>query len=58
MEKEVENLKIELDRNKKEACQTEDQYKDALLHWQTKVKLMKMLLILSILLLKKIFIII
>lgn len=36
MEKEVESLKIELERNKKEACQTEDQYKDALHHWQTK----------------------
>lgn len=58
MEKEVESLKIELERNKKEACQTEDQYKDALHHWQTKVKLMKIQLILSILVLKKIYIII
>lgn len=37
MEKEVESLKAELERNKREACQAEDQYKDALHHWQTKV---------------------
>ncbi|XP_043585583.1 hamartin isoform X4 [Bombus pyrosoma] len=36
MEKEVESLKAELERNKREACQAEDQYKDALHHWQTK----------------------
>ncbi|XP_033352839.1 hamartin isoform X5 [Bombus vosnesenskii] len=36
MEKEVESLKTELERNKREACQAEDQYKDALHHWQTK----------------------
>lgn len=43
MEKEVESLKAELERNKREACQAEDQYKDALHHWQTKVMSMKIL---------------
>lgn len=41
MEKEVEGLKVELERNKREACQTEDQSKDALHHWQTKVMSLK-----------------
>ncbi|XP_053994327.1 hamartin [Hylaeus volcanicus] len=36
MEKEVEALKAELERNKREACQAEQQYKEALHHWQTK----------------------
>lgn len=45
MEKEVESLKAELERNKRETCQAEDQYKDALHHWQTKVMSMKILLI-------------
>ncbi|KAK9300882.1 hypothetical protein QLX08_006587 [Tetragonisca angustula] len=36
MEKEVESLKTELERKKKETCQAEDKYKDALHHWQTK----------------------
>ncbi|XP_043514141.1 hamartin isoform X1 [Frieseomelitta varia] len=36
MEKEVESLKTELERKKKETCQAEDKYKDALHNWQTK----------------------
>lgn len=36
MEKEVEGLKAELERNKKEASQAEEQYKESLLHWQTR----------------------
>lgn len=45
MEKEVEGLKTELERNKRETCQAEDQYKEALLHWQAKVTSIKILLI-------------
>lgn len=37
MEKEVEALKAELERNRKEACQAEQQYTETLHHWQTKV---------------------
>ncbi|CAL7939958.1 unnamed protein product [Xylocopa violacea] len=36
MEKEVEALKAELERNKREASQAENQCKEALYHWQTK----------------------
>ncbi|XP_012138011.1 tuberous sclerosis 1 protein hamartin [Megachile rotundata] len=36
MEKEVEGLKAELERNKKEACQIENQYKEAVHHWKIK----------------------
>ncbi|OAD53452.1 Hamartin [Eufriesea mexicana] len=36
MEKEVEGLKTELERNKRETCQAEDQYKETLHHWQAK----------------------
>ncbi|CAK9803346.1 TSC1 [Anthophora plagiata] len=36
MEKEVEGLKAELERNKKDTCQAEEKYKEALHHWQTK----------------------
>ena len=33
----MESLKTELERKKKETCQAEDKYKDALHHWQAKV---------------------
>ncbi|KZC04801.1 PREDICTED: hamartin [Dufourea novaeangliae] len=36
MEKEVEALKTELERNRKEALQAEERYKEAMHHWQTK----------------------
>lgn len=37
MEKEVEGLKAELERTKREASQAGEQYKEALHHWQTRV---------------------
>lgn len=37
VEREVEELKAQLERNKKEAHQAEEQYKEAMNHWQTKV---------------------
>lgn len=37
VEREVEELKAQLERNKKEAHQAEEQYKEATHHWQTKV---------------------
>ncbi|XP_032671289.1 hamartin isoform X2 [Odontomachus brunneus] len=36
LEKEVEELKAQLERNKKEAHQAEEKYKEATNHWQTK----------------------
>lgn len=38
VEREVEELKAQLERNKKEAHQAEEQYKEATHHWQTKVQ--------------------
>lgn len=37
MEREVEALKAQLEHNKKEALQAEEQYKETMHHWQTKV---------------------
>lgn len=37
MEKEAEELKAQLDHNKKEARHVEEQYKEAMHHWQAKV---------------------
>lgn len=37
IEREVEELKAQLEHNKKEAHQAEEQYKEAMHHWQTKV---------------------
>lgn len=36
IEREVEELKVQLEHNKKEAHQAEEQYKEAMHHWQTK----------------------
>ncbi|XP_012528539.1 hamartin [Monomorium pharaonis] len=36
IEREVEELKAQLEHNKREAYQTEEQYKEAMHHWQTK----------------------
>lgn len=37
IEREVEELKTQLEHNKKEAYQAEEQHKEAMHHWQTKV---------------------
>jgi len=37
IEREVEELKTQLEHNKREAHQAEEQYKEAMHHWQTKV---------------------
>lgn len=37
IEREVEELKTQLEYNKKEAHQAEEQYKEAMHHWQAKV---------------------
>lgn len=37
VEREVEALKAQLEHNKKEAHQAEEQYKETMHHWQTKV---------------------
>lgn len=37
LEREVEGLKAQLEHKKKEAHQAEEQYKEAMHHWQTKV---------------------
>jgi len=39
IEREVEELKAQLEHNKKEAHQAEEQYKEAMHHWQTKVSI-------------------
>lgn len=37
MEREVEALKTQLEHNKKETLKAEEQYKETMHHWQTKV---------------------
>lgn len=37
IEREMEELKAQLEHNKREAQQAEEQYKEAVHHWQTKV---------------------
>lgn len=37
LEREVECLKIELDKSKRDNRDADERYKDALHHWQTKV---------------------
>jgi len=37
IEKEAEELKAQLEHNKKEAHEAEEQYKEAMHHWQAKV---------------------
>lgn len=37
VEREVETLKAQLEHNKKEAHKAEEQYKETMHHWQTKV---------------------
>jgi len=37
IEKEAEELKVQLEHNKKEAHEAEEQYKEAMHHWQAKV---------------------
>lgn len=44
MEREVEALKAQLEHNKKEALQAEEQYKETMHHWQTKVWFLKIYL--------------
>lgn len=39
IEREVEELKAQLDHNKREAHQAEEQYKETVHHWQTKVSI-------------------
>lgn len=39
IEREVEELKAQLEHNKKEAHQAEEKYKEAVHHWQTKVSI-------------------
>lgn len=55
LEREVEALKTQLEHNKKEAHQAEEQYKETMHHWQTKVCLFKIYTCFIFMMLKKLY---